>query len=189
MFKPNVSALLKKTTHYDKDERYMATPDLCQVLKRSSAAVSGDVGEGPNSIVSIVLRNVKAARPVLRLLHDKSKDVKAVTAKTFGAIMTTAQCTTRTSLQNWQFNRRSRTRCGQIGTPGCLLHWSPDSCQRLSNSMGHAVSQSLLGRILDGIRHAINKEIVLACLDVMNDLLARFGAMAVSVTRGHDIVL
>jgi cullin-associated NEDD8-dissociated protein 1 len=30
----SVAELLKKTSHYDKDERYMATSDLCEVLKR-----------------------------------------------------------------------------------------------------------------------------------------------------------
>ena len=32
----SVPALLKKTEHYDKDERYMATSDLCEVLKRQA---------------------------------------------------------------------------------------------------------------------------------------------------------
>jgi cullin-associated NEDD8-dissociated protein 1 len=35
----SINALLKKTEHYDKDERYMATSDLCEVLKRHA---SGD---------------------------------------------------------------------------------------------------------------------------------------------------
>ena len=39
----SVASLLKKTEHYDKDERYMATSDLCEVLKRSttSSAAAG----------------------------------------------------------------------------------------------------------------------------------------------------
>jgi cullin-associated NEDD8-dissociated protein 1 len=181
---PNVSALLKKTTHYDKDERYMATSDLCEVLKRSSAAASGsDVG--PNRLDSSTERQICTA--VLRLLHDKSNDVQAVAVKTLGVLLTTVQqeqvLEIADSLAD-QVLDAAKSELRDVYTIG--LRTLVKTCP---SSMGHTVSQRLLGRLLDGIRHALNEEIVLACLDVLTDLLARFGATAVSVTRQHEPVL
>jgi cullin-associated NEDD8-dissociated protein 1 len=191
---PNVSALLKKTTHYDKDERYMATSDLCEVLKRSSAAASGDLGGTTSSsssssssshLDSSTERQICTA--VLRLLHDKSNDVQAVAVKTLGVLLTTVQqeqvLEIADSLAD-QVLDAAKSELRDVYTIG--LRTLVKTCPA---SMGHTVSQRLLGRLLDGIRNAINEEIVLACLDVLTDLLARFGATAVSVTRQHEPVL
>jgi cullin-associated NEDD8-dissociated protein 1 len=58
--------------------------------------------------------------------------------------------------------------------------------------MGNRVSQRLVGRLLDGIRTSSSDngdEIVLACLDILTDLLVRFGSSALSVTRQHEPIL
>ena len=78
----NIHALLKKTEHYDKDERYMATSDLCEVLKRTA-------GEGGRGLDAATERRICTA--VLRLLHDKSNDVQALAVKTLGVLLTTVQ--------------------------------------------------------------------------------------------------
>ena len=73
----SINALLKKTEHYDKDERYMATSDLCEVLKRHS---SGET----MSVLSDSSTERRICTAVLRLLHDKSNDVQAIAVKTLG---------------------------------------------------------------------------------------------------------
>eukprot|EP00527_Entomoneis_sp_CCMP2396_P004630 CAMPEP_0198151978 /NCGR_PEP_ID=MMETSP1443-20131203/57931_1 /TAXON_ID=186043 /ORGANISM="Entomoneis sp., Strain CCMP2396" /LENGTH=115 /DNA_ID=CAMNT_0043817843 /DNA_START=37 /DNA_END=380 /DNA_ORIENTATION=+ len=83
----SITALLKKTEHYDKDERYMATSDLCEVLKRHSGGSGG--GGGDAFLDSNTERQICTA--VLRLLHDKSNDVQAIAVKTLGVLLTTVQ--------------------------------------------------------------------------------------------------
>jgi cullin-associated NEDD8-dissociated protein 1 len=56
-------------------------------------------------------------------------------------------------------------------------------------NMGELASNRLVGRLLDGIRTSHKDEIVLACLDILTDLLGRFGATALSVTRQHEPIL
>ena len=59
----------------------------------------------------------------------------------------------------------------------------------IPQSMGNEVSRRLVGRLLDGIRSSQNEEIVLSCLDILTELLARFGGSAVAVTRQHEAIL
>lgn len=173
----SINALLKKTEHYDKDERYMATSDLCEVLKRHSS------GEGM-SMDSTTERRICTA--VLRLLHDKSNDVQAIAVKTLGVLLC---CTKEEQVleiadsladQVLDANKSELRDVYAIGLRTLVKTIPP--------SMGDLTSQRLVGRLLDGIRTS-SEEIVLCCLDILTDLLGRFGAAAVSVTRQHEPVL
>lgn len=88
--------LLKKTEHYDKDERYMAISDLCEVLKRNAAqsesASPGAGSKGPNSNSSLdpqTERRICSA--VLNLLDDSSNDVQTVAVKTLSVLLITVK--------------------------------------------------------------------------------------------------
>jgi cullin-associated NEDD8-dissociated protein 1 len=183
-----VHALLKKTSHYDKDERYMATSDLCEVLKKQS----------DGTLDASTERQICTA--VLRLLHDKSNDVQAVAVKTLGVLLTTVQqeqvLEIAESLAD-QVLDASKSELRDVYAIG--LRTLVKTCPA---AMGSRVSQRLLGRLLEGIRtgsipppdgggdsSSEREEIVLACLDVLTDLLGRFGATAVTVTRQHEQVL
>mmetsp|Transcript_5945 Transcript_5945/g.17151 ORF Transcript_5945/g.17151 Transcript_5945/m.17151 type:complete len:643 (-) Transcript_5945:154-2082(-) len=107
----SLNALLKKTEHYDKDERYMATSDLCEALKRHASAKGnapsgvgspggvavggGGGGYGGSSyghqssqvIDTSTERRICTA--VLKLLDDNSNDVQAIAVKTLGVLLTT----------------------------------------------------------------------------------------------------
>ena len=99
----SINALLKKTEHYDKDERYMATSDLCELLKRPTTSLSSSSSGDSNSNSNTSKSNASNATTknfdssterrictaVLRLLHDKSTDVQAVAVKTLGVLLQT----------------------------------------------------------------------------------------------------
>jgi cullin-associated NEDD8-dissociated protein 1 len=176
----SINALLKKTEHYDKDERYMATSDLCEVLKRHS---SGDT----LPVLSDSSTERRICTAVLRLLHDKSNDVQAIAVKTLGVLLTTVKeeqvLEIADSLAD-QVLDASKSELRDVYAIGLRT-----LVKTIPSSMGDLTSQRLVGRLLDGIRTSQNEEIVLACLDILTDLLGRFGATAVSVTRQHEPIL
>lgn len=206
----NIKALLTKTEHYDKDERYMATSDLCEVLKRnssgdtsssggggssgggrSSTSISGRVGggmsggSGGSGLDSDTEK--KICRAVLRLLHDKSNDVQAIAVKTLGVLLTTVKEEQVLEIANSladQVLDAEKSELRDVYAIGLRT-----LVKTIPSSMGDQTSQKLLGRLLEGIRTSPQEEIVLACLDILTDLLGRFGATAVSVTRQHGLIL
>lgn len=174
----------------------MATSDLCELLKRHAAQ--------DTTVAALDAATEKQiCSTVLRLLHDKSNDVQAVAVKTLGVLLTTVQqdqvLEIAGSLAD-QVLDASKSELRDVYSIG--LRTLVKTCP---GSMGHRVSESLVGRLLDGIRSSSGtaaaaapdpsntgnnrEEIVLACLDILTDLLSRFGATAVSVTLRHENIL
>ena len=193
----SINALLKKTEHYDKDERYMATSDLCEVLKRhanrdGTVGGAGGGSGGPSAAVSTTTAALdpsterRICTAVLRLLHDKSNDVQAIAVKTLGVLLTTVQqeqvLEIADSLAD-QVLDASKSELRDVYAIGLRT-----LVKTIPASMGHEVSKRLVGRLLEGIRTS-EQEITLACLDILTDLLTRFGATALSVTRQHEPIL
>jgi cullin-associated NEDD8-dissociated protein 1 len=180
----SVNALLKKTEHYDKDERYMATSDLCEVLKRHASNDSG-------ATVLDAAAERRICTAVLRLLHDKSNDVQAIAVKTLGVLLTTVQeaqvLEIADSLAD-QVLDASKSELRDVYAIGLRT-----LVKTIPASMGDMTAQRLVPRLLDGIRSSSTnpeqEEITLACLDVLTDVLGRFGATALSVTRQHEPIL
>jgi cullin-associated NEDD8-dissociated protein 1 len=175
----NIHALLKKTEHYDKDERYMATSDLCEVLKRTRGDCAGRAGMDAST-------ERRICTAVLRLLHDKSNDVQAIAVKTLGVLLTTVQeeqvLEIADSLAD-QVLDASKSELRDVYAIGLRT-----LVQTIPPRMGDPTSQRLVGRLLEGIR-GNEEEIVLSCLDILTDLLGRFGSTAVAMTRQHEPIL
>jgi len=203
---PNYNDLLKKTEHYDKDERYMAISDLCEALKRNAAHANSEnnnnaaASSSTPQIDSQTERRICSA--VLSLLDDSSNDVQTVAVKTLGVLLMT--------VQEEQVNEIADRICGLMLDPSksalrdvyaiglkTLVETVPDS-------MGNAVSHHLIGRLIDGVHTNSNtspssspssgddknsEEIVLACLNVLTDLLTRFGSSSNSITMQHEPLL
>jgi cullin-associated NEDD8-dissociated protein 1 len=182
----SIPALLKKTEHYDKDERYMATSDLCEVLKRQQQhSTEGGGGGNASSLDASTERQICTA--VLRLLHDKSNDVQAVAVKTLSVLLITVHfehvleiCD---SLAD-QVLDAGKSELRDVYSIGMRT-----LVKTVPATVGDKVSQRLLGRLLEGISSSQDEEIALACFDVLIDLLQRFGSSAASVTRQHEPIL
>lgn len=155
----------------------MATSDLCEVLKRTR----GESGRGLDAPTE---RRICTA--VLRLLHDKSNDVQAIAVKTLGVLLTTVQeeqvLEIADSLAD-QVLDASKSELRDVYAIGLRT-----LVQTIPPRMGDPTSQRLVGRLLEGIR-GNQEEIVLSCLDILTDLLGRFGATAVAMTRQHEPIL
>jgi len=200
----SIQSLLEKTEHYDKDERYMATSDLCEMLKKSASSGSGGSSQpssGSNKpFDSSTERRICTA--VLRLLHDKSNDVQAVAVKTLGVLLTTVPQELVLEIAESLVNQvldASKTELRDVYAIGLRT-----LVKTIPSQMGDRTSERLIGRLIDGIRASsaasssiqddethkkTHEEIVLSCLDILTDLLGRFGATSVTVTRQHEPVL
>lgn len=158
----------------------MATSDLCEVLKRES-----DPSINSTPMDTSTERQICTA--VLRLLHDKSNDVQAIAVKTLGVLLTTVKqeqvLEIADSLTD-QVLDASKSELRDVYAIGLRT-----LVKTIPGVMGNRVSQRLVGRLLDGIRTSDNDEICLACLDILTDLLGRFGSSALSVTRQHEPIL
>ena len=145
---------------------------------------------------------------VLRLLHDPSNDVQAVAVKTLGVLLTvtgTEQVLEIADCLADQVLDVSKSELRDVYAIG--LRTLVKTCP---SSMGDQVSQRLLGRLLEGCRDssstststiattstssgtntpATKEEIVLACLDILSELLNRFGATSHAATRQHEPIL
>lgn len=69
----SMNALIEKTSTYDKDERYMATNDLCTELQRDT------------KLDGTLERRICAA--VMKQLDDPSNDVQSIAVKTLGVLV------------------------------------------------------------------------------------------------------
>jgi cullin-associated NEDD8-dissociated protein 1 len=174
-----VASLLKKTEHYDKDERYMATSDLCEVLKRQ-----GGSAEYHGAMDTTTERKICTA--VLRLLHDKSNDVQAIAVKTLGILLTTVHQEQVLEIADSLANQVLDKNKGELRDVYAI--GLRTLCKTVPIEMGDLVSQKLVTRLLEGLQ-SDQEEIVLACLDVLTDLLGRFGASSIHVTRQHEAIL
>eukprot|EP00584_Thalassiosira_punctigera_P023758 CAMPEP_0172551974 /NCGR_PEP_ID=MMETSP1067-20121228/42878_1 /TAXON_ID=265564 ORGANISM="Thalassiosira punctigera, Strain Tpunct2005C2" /NCGR_SAMPLE_ID=MMETSP1067 /ASSEMBLY_ACC=CAM_ASM_000444 /LENGTH=1389 /DNA_ID=CAMNT_0013339865 /DNA_START=148 /DNA_END=4317 /DNA_ORIENTATION=+ len=216
---PNYNNLLKKTEHYDKDERYMAISDLCEALKRNAAQANsaevvgspppaGGAGSSASQIDPQTERRICSA--VLSLLDDSSNDVQTVAVKALSVLLITVQ----------------EEQVVEIAERLCTLVLDQSKSdlrdvyaiglktlvETVPASMGNIVSQRLIGRLVDGIHtnsttqnrgksaaavggvsssadDKNSEEIVLACLNVLTDLLTRFGSTANSITLQHEPLL
>lgn len=223
----NYNDLLKKTEHYDKDERYMAISDLCEALKRNIAAqahpaTTNSTTEGSGSatvtlntspIDSQTERRICSA--VLSLLDDSSNDVQTVAVKTLSVLLTTVQeqqvieIADRLCTLVLDLSKSDLRDVYAIGLKTLV--------ETVPAAMGNVVSHRLINRLIDGIHtnssssnnsnnsnarlsssatassspsdDKSSEEIVLACLNVLTDLLTRFGSTSKSIGTQHESLL
>mmetsp|Transcript_6862 Transcript_6862/g.10442 ORF Transcript_6862/g.10442 Transcript_6862/m.10442 type:complete len:1374 (-) Transcript_6862:170-4291(-) len=207
----SISELLEKIENYDKDERYMATSDLCEVLKRH-AAVANARGDGDVEM-SDVQQNTptidaayekKICEAVLRRVDDSSNDVQAIAVKTLGVLVTCVHEDQVVTIAE---------RLGSLvldATKSALRDVYAIGLRTLVTTvpmnMGDIVSNRLTAALIDGIsknsssidsnsgekedREAakVAQEITLACLEILTELLTRFGAFP-CITRLHELLL
>jgi len=222
----NFNDLLKKTEHYDKDERYMAISDLCEALKRNAAqansaniATAGGGAAAAATATAVVAPTStidsqterRICTAVLSLLDDSSNDVQTVAVKTLSVLLTTVQeqqvieIADRLCTLVLDLSKSDLRDVYAIGLKTLV--------ETIPASMGNVVSHRLINRLIDGIhtnsssngsaKHAAaaaspsssssedksSEEIVLACLNVLTDLLTRFGSTSTSIGMQHESLL
>lgn len=149
--------LLEKTSHYDKDERYMATSDLCIAL--SSGIQLDETMEK------------KICTAILKQLDDKSNDVQSMAVKCLGTLLKKVQSgqVSEICMKLCSLILQGQSELRDIYSIGLktLITDVPDT-------MGPLVVEKLTERLMTGIDSDID-DIKRESLDNMTDLLKRFG--------------
>lgn len=184
---PSVESLLKKTEHYDKDERYMALADLCDLLQKR------DASSPPLAEASL------CTTAILRLLHDNSHDVQAVAVKTLSVLLVSVsnEHVTRIAeeLTTHVLNKEGGAELRDVYAIGLR------TLVRTVVSDSNRIAETLTGRLLEGLHKetpallqandvsstSTNNDstvLVLCCWEILTDVLQRF-----PVTRQHEPLL
>uniref|UniRef100_K3X436 TATA-binding protein interacting (TIP20) domain-containing protein n=1 Tax=Globisporangium ultimum (strain ATCC 200006 / CBS 805.95 / DAOM BR144) TaxID=431595 RepID=K3X436_GLOUD len=164
-----IGLLLDKTTDFDKDERYMATSDLCNELNK-------DTELGP-------YLEPKVCAAVLKQLDDKSNDVQAIAVKCLGILVTKVQesqvadiCA---KLSDLILNGKPELRdIYSIGLKTILTD--------VSTKIGAAIASGLCTRLLKGLGKDKDQAVKSETLDILTDLLRRFGH---DISTEHDTIM
>ncbi|CEG47211.1 TATA-binding protein-interacting protein [Plasmopara halstedii] len=153
-----IAQLLDKTTDFDKDERYMATSDLCVELNKDV-----DLGSYLEPKVCVA---------VLKQLDDKSNDVQSIAVKCLGILVTKVQvaqvadiCS---KLCDLILNGKSELRdIYSIGLKTIVAD--------VSQSTGASIANSICVRLLTSFGKDKDVAVKAETLDILNDILRRFG--------------
>jgi len=193
----------------------MAISDLCEALKRNAAQANSAEAVGSSAaaasssyspqIDSQTERRICSA--VLSLLDDSSNDVQTVAVKTLSVLLS--------SVSQEQVVEIAERLCALVldqsksDLRDVYAIGLKTLVETVPAEMGNIVSQRLIHRLVDGIHtnsttkkgkspssgtsssaeDKNSEEIVLACLNVLTDLLTRFGSTANSITLQHDPLL
>ncbi|KAL3668246.1 hypothetical protein V7S43_006341 [Phytophthora oleae] len=153
-----IAQLLDKTTDFDKDERYMATSDLCVELNK-------DVDLG-------LYIEPKVCAAVLKQLDDKSNDVQSIAVKCLGILVTKVQLA--------QVADICAKLCDLIlnGKPELRDIYSiglKTIVADVSQTTGASIATGICTRLLTGLSKDKDAAVKAETLDILTDLLRRFG--------------
>jgi cullin-associated NEDD8-dissociated protein 1 len=167
----NITNILEKMTGKDKDYRYMATSDLLSELNKESFKADQDL-------------EPKLTSTVLQQLEDASGDVSGLAVKCLAPLvkkvgedkvveMTNKLCD---KLINGKEQHRDtasialKTIIAEVTTP----------------SLAEKILISIAPQLIKGVNTAKSAEIKCECLDILGDVLHRFGNL---ITKDHEYML
>ncbi|KAK9161137.1 hypothetical protein Syun_007478 [Stephania yunnanensis] len=166
-----INSILEKMTGKDKDYRYMATSDLLNELSKDSFKPEADL-------------DLKISNIVLQQLDDASGDVSGLAVKCLAPLV----------------KKVSETRVLEMTDKLCdkLLNGKDQHRDVASIAMKTIVSEvtsvtvaqrvlvSLCPQLIKGISDGMSTEIRCECLDILCDVLHRFGNL---MTADHEVLL
>lgn len=182
-----LNRLLEKTSDWDKDERYMATNDLCSLLQNYS---NNSKDEASSSVKMDENMEQRICAAILKQLDDQSNDVQSVAVKCLAILL----------------KKVHQEQIGEICKKlSSLILVGKDTLRDIysiglktliadvPSSMGNLVRQKLSGELQRGIvdEEVTNEEVKRECLDIMTELLNRFGHLMDEEEHGSimEIVL
>lgn len=155
-----LNELLELTSHYDKDERYMATTDLCNEFSKGIRIDDG--------------MEARICAAIVKQLDDKSNDVQSVAVKCLGVLIKKVQAP------------RVAEICQKLSDlilkgDDALRDIYSIGLKTLVNDTPEEIGPNIVGilprQLLEGINRSPNESVRRECLENMTDLLKRFGAI------------
>eukprot|EP00486_Rosalina_sp_Unknown_P000289 CAMPEP_0201568816 /NCGR_PEP_ID=MMETSP0190_2-20130828/10097_1 /ASSEMBLY_ACC=CAM_ASM_000263 /TAXON_ID=37353 /ORGANISM="Rosalina sp." /LENGTH=393 /DNA_ID=CAMNT_0047990387 /DNA_START=90 /DNA_END=1268 /DNA_ORIENTATION=+ len=180
-----IRALLKKTQHHDKDERFMATSDLATELEK----VEGQL----DSSLQTPIRDA-----ILKQLDDPSNDVQSIACKCLCSIVQKFVCE---QVEEIVDKLGSLLVNGKFELRDIYSIALKNIISSVPEDFGAQIAKKLVRRLLQGLKKQKSKKDtdeeqkeeernhfnrLIACLDIMKDLTGRFGFM---MTEDHKSIL
>ncbi|KAI5635757.1 TATA-binding protein interacting (TIP20) domain-containing protein [Phthorimaea operculella] len=162
-----IANLLEKMTSNDKDFRFMATNDLMTELQKDSIKLDDDSER-------------KVVKMLLRLLEDKNGEVQNLAVKCLGPLVN--------KVKEYQVEAIVDTLCANmLSETEQLRDISSIGLKTViselplgSNTLAANVCKKITGRLSSAIEKQEDVSVQLEALDILADLLSRFGGLLIS---------
>ncbi|CAH0724756.1 unnamed protein product, partial [Brenthis ino] len=162
-----IANLLEKMTSNDKDFRFMATNDLMTELQKDSIKLDDDSER-------------KVVKMLLRLLEDKNGEVQNLAVKCLGPLVN--------KVKEYQVEGIVETLCANmLSDTEQLRDISSIGLKTViselplgSNTLAANVCKKITGRLGSAIEKQEDVSVQLEALDILADLLSRFGGLLIS---------
>ncbi|CAG2112250.1 unnamed protein product, partial [Medioppia subpectinata] len=154
-------------TSSDKDFRFMATNDLMSELQKDNIKLDDDCEK-------------KVVRMLLKLLEDKNGEVQNLAVKCLGPLVNKVkeiqvETIVDTLCSNMISNNEQLRDISSIGLKTVIAELSPNSTALVST-----ICKKITGRLANAISQHDDMGIRLEALEILSDLLNRFGNLLVS---------
>lgn len=161
-----IAHLLEKMTSSDKDFRFMATNDLMSELQKDSIKLDDDSER-------------KVVRMLLRLLEDKNGEVQNLAVRCLGPLVGRVKdCQVEVIVdalcKNMVGDKEQLRDISSIGLK-TVINELPLTTQTLAAT----VCKTIVGRLSSAIAQQEDVSVQLEALDILGDLLSRFGGLLV----------
>uniref|UniRef100_A0A8D9FID3 Cullin-associated NEDD8-dissociated protein 1 n=1 Tax=Cacopsylla melanoneura TaxID=428564 RepID=A0A8D9FID3_9HEMI len=168
-----IANLLEKMTSSDKDFRFMATNDLMSELQKDSIKLDDDSER-------------KVVKMLLRLLEDKNGEVQNLAVKCLGPLVNKVkefqvETIVDALCSNMVSDKEQLRDISSIGLKTVISELPLGS-----NALAANVCRRITGRLSTAIEKQEDVSVQLEALDILSDLLSRFGALLPSF---HFVIL
>jgi len=162
-----IANLLEKMTSSDKDFRFMATNDLMSELQKDSIKLDDDSER-------------KVVKMLLRLLEDKNGEVQNLAVKCLGPLVN--------KVKEYQVETIVDALCGNMVSEkeqlrdisSIGLKTVISELPLASSALAANVCKRITGKLSSAIEKQEDVSVQLEALDILSDLLSRFGALLIS---------
>jgi len=163
----HIANLLEKMTSNDKDFRFMATNDLMSELQKDSIKLDDDSER-------------KVVKMLLKLLEDKNGEVQNLAVKCLGPLVNKVKDvqveTIVDSLCSNMLSDKEQLRdISSIGLKTVISELAPTS-----TALASSVCKKITPRLTSAISKQEDVSVQLEALDILSDLLSRFGSLLIS---------
>ncbi|XP_065063149.1 cullin-associated NEDD8-dissociated protein 1-like [Rhopilema esculentum] len=169
----HIANLLDKMTSSDKDFRFMATNDLMTELQRDSIKLDDDSER-------------KVVQMLLKLLEDRNGEVQNLAVKCLGPLVCKVkeyqvEGIVDTLCANMAADKEQLRDISSIGLKTVISELPP-----ASTGLSSSICKRITGRLTETISKIEDQSVQLEALDILADLLSRFGGLLVTF---HQSVL
>ncbi|XP_041360629.1 LOW QUALITY PROTEIN: cullin-associated NEDD8-dissociated protein 1-like [Gigantopelta aegis] len=163
----HIANLLEKMTSSDKDFRFMATNDLMAELQKDSIKLDDDSER-------------KVVKMLLKLLEDKNGEVQNLAVKCLGPLVNKVkefqvETIVDTLCSNMLSDKEQLRDISSIGLKTVISELPPSS-----TALAASICKKITGRLTSAIAKQEDVSVQLEALDILGDLLSRFGGLLIS---------